>query len=92
MILNLDVDFPENLLSSIMYEPQSLHWHHDQVSVQSQILKVDGEKSYNPYFFDSLRHDQVFVKQAMDEMVKDVDLKDDSKMIIIKTGNCTSQY
>lgn len=67
-----------------MYEPQSLHWHHDQVSVQSQILKVDGEKSYNPYFFDSLRHDQVFVKQAMDEMVKDVDLKDDSKMIIIK--------
>lgn len=74
-----------------MYEPQSLHWHHDQVSVQSH-LKVDGDKSYNPYFFDSLRHDQVSVKQAMDETVKDVDLKDDNKMIIIKTDNCNSQY
>lgn len=92
MILNLDVDFSEKLLSSIMYEPQSLQWHYDQVNVQSQILKVDGEKSYNPYFFYSLRHDQVFVKQAMDETVKEVDLKDDSKMIIIKTDNCTSQY
>lgn len=51
LVLNLDVDFSENLLSSIMYEPQSLQWHYDQVSVQSQILKVDGEKSNNPYFF-----------------------------------------
>lgn len=92
MILNLDVDFSEKLLSSIMYEPQSLQWHYDQVNVQSQILKVDGEKIYNPYFFYSLRHDQVFVKQAIDETVKEVDLKDDSKMIIIKTDNCTSQY
>ena len=84
LILYLRVDFSRNLSIPIRYEPQSWHWHHDQVSIQSGILKVDGEKSYHLYFSDSLRHDQVLVKQSMNEMINEIDLKDVSKVIIKK--------
>ena len=36
----VDMDFSENLSLPMKYEPQSLHWAHDQVTVHSGILKV----------------------------------------------------
>ena len=48
----LDVDFSENLSIPVKYEPQSLHWSHQQVTVHSGITKIRGEKSYHPYVSD----------------------------------------
>ena len=45
--LFLDIDFSENLQISVKYEPQSLHWHHQQLTVHSGILKIHGEKLTN---------------------------------------------
>ena len=73
------------------YEPQSLHWSHEQVTVHSGILKVKGEKTYHPYFLDSLKHDQVFVKKVPEEMLSDIEIPQES-MIVIQCDNCTSQY
>ena len=36
----------ENLSIPVKYEPQSLHWAHNQITIHSGILKVDGVKSY----------------------------------------------
>ena len=58
--VSIDIDFAENLTVPVKYEPQSLHSAHEQVTVHSGIMKVNGEKTY-PYFSDSLKHDQVFV-------------------------------
>ena len=58
--VSIDIDFAENLTVPVKYEPQSLHLAHEQVTVHSGIMKVNGEKTY-PYFSDSLKHDQVFV-------------------------------
>ena len=58
--VSIDIDFAENLTVPVKYEPQSLHWAHEQVTVHSGITKVNGEKTY-PYFSDSLKHDKVFV-------------------------------
>ena len=46
-----------------------MHWHHEHVSVHSDILKQQGEKSYHAYFSESKVHDQVFVKTVLDEMI-----------------------
>ena len=62
--LSIDINFAENLTVQVKYEPQSLHWSHEQVTVHSEIMKVKGKKTYHPYFSDSLKHDQVFVKKS----------------------------
>ena len=41
----IDIDFSENLTLPAKYEPQSLHWSHDLVSVHSGIVKIHGEKN-----------------------------------------------
>lgn len=48
----LDIDFAENLTVPVKFEPQSLHWAKEQVTVHSGILKTNGQKSYHPYFSD----------------------------------------
>ena len=68
----IDIDFAENLTVPVKYEPQSLHWCHEQVTVHSGIMKVKGEKTYHSYFSDSLRLDQVFVKKVLEEMLSDI--------------------
>ena len=73
------------------YEPQSLHWSHEQVTVYSGIMKVKGEKSYYPYFSDSLKHDQVFVKKVLEDMLSDIEIPQETT-IVIESDNCTSQY
>ncbi|XP_066932940.1 uncharacterized protein [Clytia hemisphaerica] len=66
----LDVDFSENLSIPVKYEPQSLHWSHQQVTVHSGISKIRGEKSYHAYVSDDLKHDQHFVQVSIMEMLK----------------------
>ena len=66
--VSIDIDFAENFTVPVKYEPQLLHWSHEQVTVHSGIMKVKGEKTYHLYFSDSLKHDQVFVKKVPEEM------------------------
>ena len=66
--VSIDINFAENLTVPVKYQPQSLHWSHEQVTVHSGIMKVKGEKTYHLYFSDSLKHDQVFVKKVPEEM------------------------
>ena len=40
----IDVDFPENLKVPVKYEPQSIHWSHEQVTIHSAILKYQGRR------------------------------------------------
>ena len=93
----IDLDFSENLSVPVQYDPQSMHWHHEQASVRSGILKQQGEKSYHAYFSDSKVHDQVFVKTVLDEMIDtSTELNEtiviESETIVIESDNMTSQY
>ena len=41
----IDLHFSEDLSVPVKFEPQSMHWHYEQVTVHSGILKQRGEKS-----------------------------------------------
>ena len=59
--VHLDVDFAENYSIPVKYEPQSLHWSHEQVTIHSGIFKLStGHKSYHPYVSDDRKHNQHF--------------------------------
>lgn len=91
----LDVDFSENLSVPVKYEPQSLHWGHDQISVHSGLLKINGEKYYHPYLSDDRKHDQVFVRKVLNEMITYDKILDDIakfETIVIESDNCKGQY
>ena len=89
----LDVDFSENLSIPVKFEPQSLHWSHEQVTVHSGILKCNGVKTYHPYISDDKKHDQQFVHIALNEMLSEAELPTgDDAYVIIESDNCTSQY
>ena len=42
---SVDIDFSENLTVPVKFEPQSLNWCHQQVTVHSGILKCNGKKT-----------------------------------------------
>jgi len=85
--VDIDIDFSENLTLPVMYQAQSLHWSYTQITVHSGILKVDGGEILSPYFSDSRKHDQVFVKLSM---ISDIDLTE--KVIVTESDNCKVQY
>ena len=85
--ISVDVDFSENL----KYEPQSLHWSHIQVTVHSGIIKNSGKESYHSYLSNDSKHDQVFLHLAIEEMLKESEIKLDMH-IIIESDNCSQQY
>jgi len=87
----LYVDFSENLAVPVKYEPQSLHWRHQQITVHSGIGKVNGEKSYHPYQSNERTHDQHSVQLAISEMLRDVEINA-GEYVIIESDNCASQY
>ena len=89
--VSIDIDFAENLTAPVKYEPQSSHWSHEQLTVYSGIMKAKGEKSYHTYFSDSLKHDQVFAKKVLEEMLSDIEIRQETT-IVIESDNCTSQY
>ena len=68
-ILQIDADFSENLSVPVKYEPRSMYWSHEQISVHSGITKLNGEKIYHPYFSDDKSHDVVFTDLAIKEML-----------------------
>ena len=87
----IDIDFSENLSIPVKFEPQSLHWCHEQVTIHSGILKVGGKKSYHPYVSNERRHDQPFVHIVLEKMLEEVDMKLHS-YIVIESDNCSVQY
>ena len=90
--IHMDIDFADNLTVPVKYEPQSLHWAHEQVTVHSGLIKVNIAKSYHPYFSDTKVHDHVFVKIAMDEMLSEVSNMNSFDAVVIESDNCTAQY
>ena len=44
--LIIDTDFSENLKLPVKFEPQSLHWCHETITVHSGIVKLHREQSY----------------------------------------------
>ena len=89
----IDIDFSQNLDVPVKFEPQSLHWTHEQVTVHSGILKTSDSdiKEYHPYISDDKKHDQQFVEVVIDKMLEDVNVQPSSH-IIIESDNCSSQY
>ena len=70
----IDIDFAENLSVPVKFEPQLLHWCHDQVTVHSGILKTKGEKSYHAYISDNKVHDHIFTRVAINEILEELEL------------------
>ena len=60
------------------------------MTVHSGILKLHGEKSYHPILSDDKKHDQPFVKLALEKMLDTVDSI--PEICVIGSDNCTSQY
>lgn len=89
-VLFLDIDFSENLKIPVKFEPQSMHWHHETVTVHSGITKIHGQKSYHPYISDDKKHDQKCVKYAVEEMLDSIHMI--PEICIIESDNCNSQY
>lgn len=87
----IDVDFSENLSVAVKFEPQSLHWSHEQITVHLGLLKYHGEKSYHPYLSHDKIHDHSFVHLSIKEMLKEVTINT-ATTIIIESDNCSSQY
>ena len=54
-------------------------------------MKVDGIKSYHRYISNDKKHDQSFVKVAIEEMLNETAVQIGSN-IIIESDNCSSQY
>ena len=72
-------------------QPQSLYWSLQVVTVHSAISKSKSGKIYHPYLSDSKKHDQVFTKLAMEEILAEEDVASYDVMVI-ESDNCTSQY
>lgn len=88
MFDSVEIDVIENLTLPVKYQAQSLHWSYTQITVHSSIVKVDGEKSYHPYFSDKRNHDLVFVKILIDKMISNIDLTQK----VAESDNCKGQY
>ena len=87
----IDIDFAENLNVPVKFEPQSMHWSHEQITVHSAIIKHKGEKQYHPYLSNDRKHDQHFVHTVLDTMLDSFDFEE-SEYLIIESDNCAAQY
>ena len=72
-LASIDIDFSENLTVPFNYEPQSLYWCHQQITVHSQISKTNGNKNDCAHFSDDHKYDQVFAKHVLDEILSEID-------------------
>ena len=90
-LIQLWIDFSENLTVPVNKEIQSLHWSREQKTIHSGILKFRGEKQYHPYISDDLKHDQVFVANVIENMLNEVEVSSDMALVIL-SNNCSSQY
>ena len=90
-LIELWVDFSEKLTLLIKEEIQLLHWSKEQVTVHSGITKQNCVKKYHRYFSDDKNHDQCFVYNVLQEMLCEVNIVDNTTIVIL-SDNCTSQY
>ena len=75
----------------VQYEPQLVHWPHEQVIVHSSLLNHNGQKSYHPYLSHEPKHNQAFVECVLREMLNIVKTKPGTNAII-ESDNSTQQY
>ena len=85
--VSIDIDFSENLTVPVNYKPQSLHWSHSQVTVWDSEKR--WRKKLSSFFSADRKHDQTFVKFAMEEMLNKAEI-DPDKYIIIESDTCFS--
>ena len=85
----IDIDFSENLTVPVKFEPQSLHWYHEEITVHSGIIKMNGEKSYHPYLRIDQKHNHSCVKVVLNQMLCTIEVP---STIMIESDNCSSQY
>ena len=75
----------------VKYEPQLLHWPHEQVTVHSSLLNHKSQNSYHPYLSHEPKHNQAFVECVLREMLNIVKTKPGTNAII-ESDNSTQQY
>ena len=85
----IDIDFSENLTVPVKFEPQSLHWSHEEITVHLGIIKMNGEKSYHPYLSMDQKHDHSCVEVVLNQMLCTIEVP---STIMIESDNCCSQY
>ena len=88
--LCIDIDFSENLKIPVKWEPQSPHWHHDQITFHSGIVKVNDYKYYYIHTSEDRNHDNVFVDEVLLQMIEDS--PSTTKTVLINGDNCSNQY
>ena len=87
---SIGIDFSENLTGLVKYEPQSLHWCYQQVTVHSGISKTNGNKICHAHFPDDHTHDQAFVKHVLGDISSKMDISH-ATTILVPSDNCKSQ-
>ena len=70
---------------------QSIYRTQETISVHSGISKSKDGKIYHLYLSNSKKHDQVFTKITIEEMLGEEDLNS-GDVIIINSDNCSVQY
>ena len=90
--ISIDIDFSENLSIPVKYEPQSMHWSHEQVTVHSGILKTPTTKSYHPYISNDTKHDHHFVQKCVKKMLSEVKEIPSNSCVLVESDNCKVQY
>ena len=90
-MLNIDDDFSKNLKVPVKNEPQSLHWHHEHITVHSGILKTHGEKTYFAHISDDKTHDNVFIRIAVDGILENASIVGND-VLGMESDNCCMQY
>ena len=92
-VVEIGLDFSENLTIPVPEEPLSLHWGgcKESVTVHSGMSQCNGTKTYHAYISDDLTHDQAFVKIAIREILDEIKVSP-GDTVIVNSDNCTSQY
>ena len=94
--MSYHMDFSENLSLPLKYEVQSKYWSKKQVTVHTGVLRhVSGDlKIYHSVLSDDKTHDQVFVKNVMDQILigmTEADCSQDEALMAV-SDNCSGQY
>ena len=79
--LFVDIDFSENLSVLVKFEPQSLHWSHEQVTVHSGITKACCEKNYHVHLSHDKKHEQFVLHLALTDMINNANAPDHSYIV-----------
>ena len=79
--LFVDINFSENLSVLVKFEPQSLHWSHEQVTVHSGITKACCEKNYHVHLSHDKKQEQFVLHLALTNMINNTNAPDHSYIV-----------